>query len=84
MLLGEEKCDPPHQPLIDEVRSEENFERAFGIFEEVPHSSFFFCLYVTFRFRGVGEGIRITVGLGGIRDWGVCRHFLLQIVVVII
>jgi len=81
---GEEKRDLPHQSLINEVRSKENFESAFGIFKESPYCSFFFGLQDTLCFRGIDERIRIAVSPGLIRDWDVSRHFLLVIVVIVI
>jgi len=80
----EEKHDLPHQPLVNEVRSKENLESAFGIFKESPHGSFFLGLWDTLCFRGIDERIRIAVSPGRIRDWDISRHFLLVIVVIVI
>jgi len=79
---SEEKRNSPHQSLVDEVRSEENLESTFGIFKEDPHGPFFLGFRVTLRFRGVDERIWIA-SVSPVRDWGVCSHFLLVIVVVV-
>ena len=80
----EEKRHLPHQSLVDKVRSEENFQSAFGIFKEDPHGSLFFGLEVTLCFQGVYERILIVVRPSLIRDWNICRHFLFVIFIVLI